>query len=222
MPHCYELLLVEDRKEIQQELRDTFAIQPDIKLVAVAATVRNALRELSRPLDIILLDLDLPDGSGHQILRAAKAQARNVKVAVFTVFADDTNTLAAIEAGADAYILKGTGDIPNQIRRTLRGENPLAPTVTQHLLKRLRSVTHPHTQLEAPDSPTASAIRLTPRERETLTGLAQGMSYQEIADNLMISSHTITDYSKSLYRKLGVHSRSEAVLQGVRLGLVSF
>lgn len=214
----YQMLLVEDRQDIRQEIRAVISGQPDIELRAVVGSVAEALAALNDSLDLILLDLGLPDGTGHEVIRAAKALRAEVKIVVYTVFADDANTLSAVEAGADAYLLKGAEDIAEQLRRTLRGEHPIASGVTQHLLRQLRG-----DRVGAAAEPSLQdKVVLTPRERDTLTALAQGMSYQEIADSLRISSHTLTDYSKSLYRKLGVHSRAEAVLHGVRLGLVSF
>lgn len=214
----YKMLLVEDRADIQRELRSVFAVQPDMDLFNVVGTVREAVAALDETLDVILLDLGLPDGTGHEVISKAKTLRADIKIIVFTVFADDANTLNALEAGADAYLLKGAQDVAEQVRRTLRGENPVASSVTQHLLRQVRR--------NATAGPVSSVpeceVTLTPRERETLTALAQGMTYQEIADSLRISSHTLTDYSKSLYRKLGVHSRAEAVLHGVKFGLVSF
>ncbi len=217
----YRVMLVEDDVEIRRGIQSLLVAQPDFELLAVADCVVQGKNLLSDKVQLLLLDLGLPDGSGLDVLQTVKQRYPSIKVIVFTVFADSRNTMAALEAGADGYVLKDAENIIDVLRRTMRGEHPISPEVTQHLLRQVRSSMAHVAETDEADVPQQS-VNLTPRERETLTALAQGLSFSEIALNLKISTNTITDYSKSLYRKLGVNSRAEAVYEGVRRGLVSF
>jgi len=125
------------------------------------------------------------------------------------MFGDEKSVVSALEAGADGYILKDADHIGDAIVAVAKGHVPLTPSVAAHLLRRLR--------------PNPSTVRkqLTPRETEILTCLAKGLSYRDVASMLSISYHTVTDHVKHIYKKLRVNSRSGAVYEGLRTGLIA-
>jgi len=128
---------------------------------------------------------------------------------VSTIFGDEASVVAALEAGADGYILKDNERITDAIVEVARGHVPLTPSVAVHLMRRFRP--------QLPDEQSC----LTPREAEILGCLARGRSYRETASDLCISYHTVTDHIKAIYKKLHVNSRGSAVYQGLRSGLIS-
>ena len=207
------VLIVEDDPLMLQEL--TLLIEPrtDLQLVATASSVVDGLAALAQPYDLLILDLGLPDGSGLSVLQAHSAQQTGAYCLVATVFEDRELTLQALEHGADGYVLKTDPNLLQRIDAVLSGDHPIDAQVAGHLLSAYRQSTRPASQ-------PASTIQLTPREQQTLQGLAEGLSYQLIADRLLVSPNTVTDYIKSLYKKLSVQSRSAAVYAGLKQGLV--
>jgi DNA-binding NarL/FixJ family response regulator len=134
-----------------------------------------------------------------------------------TVFGDETHVLAAIEAGASGYILKDalTLSVASEIETLLQGGSPLSPVVAKMLLARFRS--------PAPAVvPNAEHVRLSTREAEVLNLIARGCTYQEVSTALNIGSETVATHLRNTYTKLSVHSRSEAVYEASRLGLIKF
>jgi DNA-binding NarL/FixJ family response regulator len=135
---------------------------------------------------------------------------------VVTVFGDETHVVAALEAGALGYLLKdGSADyIANSILEMLGGGSPISPPIARYLLRRFRGLE----EAQLPDG--SEAPRLSEREREVLTMIVKGFSYAETAKLLGVSAHTVTTHVRSIYRKLEVHSRGEAVYEALQLGIV--
>jgi DNA-binding NarL/FixJ family response regulator len=135
---------------------------------------------------------------------------------VVTIFGDEAHVVAAIEAGALGYLLKdGTPDyIAGSILDMLAGGSPISPPIARYLLKRFRSLE------TTPGTPPVRLPRLSEREREVLGLIVKGFSYAEIARLLGVSAHTVTTHVRSIYGKLEVHSRGEAVYEALQLGLV--
>ncbi len=168
------------------------------------------------PPQVLLVDLQLPDGSGIDLIRAARRLAPQAEAMVISVFGDEAHVVGAIEAGATGYLLKDASaeEIAMAITRLLAGEAPISSAIARHLLRRFR----------APPDPAAAPVAaspLTPREGEVLQLIAKGLSYQRIADTLAMSPHTVTTHIKQIYRKLAVNSRGEAVFEAMQLGLLS-
>lgn len=138
----------------------------------------------------------------------ARETTHNKKTMVMTVFDDETSVMNAIAAGADGYFVKQDPHITEAMRAVMSNGNPVSASVVKYFLKRLR------TRVD-------KTVELTPRESQTLTALAEGLKYDDIALRLKVSKHTIPDYIKSLYAKLGVHDKSSAVYVGVQKGLIS-
>ena len=155
-----------------------------------------------------VIDICLPGGSGIDLIRRSRQSGVGHRL-VSTIFGDEATVVMALEAGADGYILKDNELVTDAIVEVARGHVPLTPSVAVHLVRRLQ-----------PRS-TGDGVCLTPREAEILNCLARGRSYRETASDLSISYHTVTDHIKAIYKKLRVHSRSGAVYEGLRSGLIT-
>jgi len=160
--------------------------------------------------DLCIVDLGLPDGSGVDLIGELK-QLGGVRVLVATVLGDRSTVLTALRAGADGYLLKTSSaeDLLNHVRQTLAGFTPISPQVASYLLELLK-----------PSAPAGNAAALTLRETELLTIFSRGLSYEEAARVLGITSNTVRDFVKKIYAKLQVHSRSEALFEARSLGLI--
>lgn len=165
--------------------------------------------------DLCLIDLELPDGSGIELVRHIRSRT-DCRVLVLTVLGDQGTVMEALKAGAHGYILKdSSGDqIIDCIRQTLAGFAPISPQVAVYLTRLLSE----HSGEPGPAG--EDRVRLTEREAETLSIFARGLSYREAGEVLGVSPHTISDFVKKIYRKLNVHSRGEAVFEAQSLGLI--
>ncbi|MEP6702975.1 MAG: response regulator transcription factor, partial [Betaproteobacteria bacterium] len=167
-------------------------------------------------------DLGLPDGSGIDIIRETAAMYPDCDIMVVTVFGDEDHVLASIEAGAAGYVLKDSipGEFLGLLRQLRAGGSPIAPVIARKLLTRFK-VDAARAAGAKPAAPAdARPNVLSPRETEVLTYIAKGFSFNEIADLLDMSAHTVTTHVKRIYQKLAVHSRGEAVYEATQMGLL--
>lgn len=207
--------IVEDDLILRDELARIVGLEGDLALVAVAETLGAGRKLLVQPLDILLIDLALPDGSGLDLIAEARCALPALKIIVVSIFGDARSVLRAVEAGADGYLLKGADALEavDAIRTVRSGGAPISPGVAGHILARLRGAS----AARAPAPPL-----LTEKEILVLTDLAKGFRYKEVARLHGISPNTVADHVKSIYRKLAVNSRSEAVFEAVQAGLIQF
>lgn len=217
------VLLVEDEPGFAERFADIVRSDPEFELIGVAPTcaAARALLAVEQP-DILLADLGLPDGSGIDIIRETSARYPDCDIMVVSVFGDEDHVLASIEAGAAGYVLKDS--IPQEFLGLLRqlraGGSPITPVIARKLLTRFKA--------DAARSPDPKAVAatdarpgvLSPRETEVLTYVAKGFSFNEIAELLGMSAHTVTTHVKRIYQKLAVHSRGEAVFEATQMGLL--
>lgn len=206
--------IVEDDGEARARIAASIMARPELLLTAQYASGQEALLGLAQAApDVLLVDLGLPDISGLEIIRYVASHYPACEVLVVSVFGDEEHVLAALEAGARGYLLKGTltRDIALDIQELRNGGSPLSPIIARQVLKRLR-----------PQTPAAngngrngdnSEDSLTPRETEILRMIARGFSYAETAELLGISVQTVHTHLKRIYRKLAVHSKTEAVFE---------
>lgn len=190
---------------------------PDYAVVAEFGEGNAAIAALAHlALDIVLVDLGLPDISGIDVIRALKALSPSCSALVVTTFGDEKTVTAAIEAGADGYLLKGTPveELRRDIHALRDGGSPLSPMIARKLLSRL----HGRAANAVPENGAESA--LTPREREILEMIAKGFSYAETSTICAISTATVHSHLKRIYRKLEVHSKTEAVYEARRRSLI--
>jgi DNA-binding NarL/FixJ family response regulator len=209
----HSVLIVEDDLRLRASLAQAIRSALDLTLVGEADDLPEGLRLLDavQP-DVLLVDIGLPSGSGLELILHAAKQSPHCDIMVITVFAEEHVVLDCIEAGATGYLLKGSSpqDIAAQIRSLVAGGSPISPTIARRLLRRFTGQRN-----SADNAPTLSA-----QEQAVLSMSAKGYSYDEIARLLTLSRHTVETYVKRIYRKLQVHSKTAAVYEARKLGLV--
>jgi DNA-binding NarL/FixJ family response regulator len=207
------ILIVEDQTQTRERLARVIEAQQDWRLLGAIATLAQAralLAETRAP-TLLLTDLDLPDGNGIELIRECKRKWPALECLVISVMGDEASVLNAIEAGAGGYLLKDASEaeIVAAIAQMFSGGAPLSPSIAVHLMRRLQG-----------PAPGKTGVELNPRELELLRLIAKGLTYEEVGQALGLRYNTVASYAKDLYRKLEVHSRSEAVFEAIQLGLV--
>lgn len=205
-------LIVEDDPEARQWMAgvvvDAF---PKVTASAVPdlASGREALTGCS--FDLAVIDINLPDGSGIDLVREITTACPDTYCVVATIFGDDQHIFSALKAGAHGYILKDQARerLIKRLRGIAQGEPPLSASVARRILR----------YFQRPSASPADA-GLSTREQEVLTLIGKGYSRSEIAELLHISPNTAASYVKTVYQKLNVSSRAEAALEAVRFGLI--
>lgn len=214
------ILVIEDNRETRQWIAETLLATLPGRVIAQAATCAEARETLfgpaAQPPGLVLVDLDLPDGRGIDLIREIR-QARSETLAiVITIFEDDQSVFDALAAGADGYILKGVRSeaLADQFRRIEQGEPAISPRIAQRMMAHFRNmppvIAHKEGQM----------VALTAREQEVLRLIARGLTMVEIAAALGISQNTCATHTKAIYRKLDISSRAQAALAAERRGLV--
>jgi DNA-binding NarL/FixJ family response regulator len=213
----HTVLVVEDELATRHYFEDAVRDCGGLRLVGAAGTLADGLRLLRREApDVVLVDLGLPDGSGLELIHAARSLSADTQSLVVTVLGDERTVLTAIEAGARGYLLKDAepGDLARSVLDLLAGGSPISPAIARHLLARFQE-TGPSAKAEV------AGPQLTEREREVLDLVVKGLSYAEIAESLGISCNTTSTHVRHIYRKLEVRSRGEAVFEAIQRGLVT-
>lgn len=202
--------VVEDDARFRTAFAVAIESAADLFLQAQAATLHEGMTLLGGPApDVLLVDLGLPDGSGVNLIRAARVAWPSCDILVSSVFGDESHVLLSIEAGAVGYLLKDSEPerIVEQIRSVRAGGSPVSPLIARQVLARLRP-------------PAASAeTMLSARETEVLNYITKGFSYDDIVRLLQVSRPTVMTYVRRIYAKLQVNSKTEAVYEARKLGL---
>lgn len=209
------IFVVEDDPAMRTEFERMISSSPGLVLAGSAEGLIEAHARLQAdPVDVVIVDLGLPDGDGATLIAALREAAPTTAALVLTVFGDEGHVIRAIEAGARGYLLKDTmpDDFVKAIRMADEGGAPLSPQIARHLLKRFVPA--------APALHPPSDDRLTPREIDILTRISQGFSVAETAQATGISHHTVTAHVKNIYSKLSVRNRVEAVNRARQEGLI--
>lgn len=205
--------LVEDDDEARRRIVASIQSDPTLRLAGEYSNGAQALAGLAKSApDVFLIDLGLPDIPGLEVVKRIAAVHPSCDVLVVTIFGDEESIIGALEAGARGYILKGAleHDIAGDIRHLRNGGSPLSPVIARQVLKRLV----PERSTPGPDG------LLTRRESEILDAIARGFSYAETAGLLHISVQTVHTHLKNIYKKLAVHSKTEAVFEADRRRLL--
>jgi DNA-binding NarL/FixJ family response regulator len=214
------VMIVEDDPDTLERFSAAITRDPRTRLVEKASTGREAIARLSEALpDVLLVDLGLPDIYGTEVIRHAVRKHPACDIMVITVFGDERNVLASIEAGATGYVLKDCSD-EELVERVLElrvGGAPMSPGIARLVLNRMQRLGRPG-PIKAAGAGEDSI--LTEREIEVLSLLARGYLYAEIGKRLGISLNTVTSHIKNSYRKLAVHSGPAAVTRAAELGLL--
>jgi DNA-binding NarL/FixJ family response regulator len=209
------IAIVEDDPAVRQYFLRIIGMDSSYDIVGVAPDIRTGRSLIDLQPDLFLMDIGLPDGSGYDLVPEIKARSQ-AKALIISAFGDRDTVVKALSAGADGYLLKDSAPevVLDGIAVTLAGGAPVSPAAAVYLLDYLRSAPAP---TESP-APQESEDRLTARETELLQAFAAGKSYKEAARLLDISPHTVGNHVKSIYRKLEVNSRSEAIREARRGG----
>lgn len=214
------VVIVEDDAVTRRVFSAAIQSEPALHLVGAFDSVATALEWLeSTPVDLLLTDLALPDGSGIDVIRACIGYWPQCGIMVITMSSDEDSVLACIEAGAAGYVLKEAGrvDIVRALMDLHSGGSPISPIIARKMLSRMREAMPP-ASLRAVDD--GERVMLTRREDTILHLIARGDSYSDMARALGVSLATIQTHAKNIYVKLAVHSRGEAVFEAQRRGLV--
>jgi two-component system, NarL family, response regulator LiaR len=208
------ILLAEDHKVVREGTRRLLESQNDFEVVGEASDGIEAvdLTKKYKP-EIIIMDVSMPRLNGIEATKQIKALYPNIAVLVLTGYDDDEYVFALLEAGAAGYLLKESSgeELIDAIRQVMTGEPVLHPRIMKKVLNRLRSPSE-----EQPAQPPHEV--LSDREMEVLRLAAKGMSNMEIADSLTLSVRTVQTHLRSIFNKLGVGSRSEAIVYGLKKG----
>ncbi len=201
--------ILEDHADTADWLSDAMSQCFNDLELTLACTVAQAQQQLRqfKP-QIALIDLGLPDGSGIEIVHTIRQNTPDCLRIVSTAFSDDEHLFAALQAGAQGYILKEQSreQLVDMLAAAMRGQPALSAAIARRILG--------HFQPEPEQT-------LSPRLSEVLTLIGRGYKNREVAELLDISSHTVHGYIREIYRILDISSRSEATLEATRRGLIS-
>ena len=210
------VLIVDDHPLLRQALRSVLEKQPDFRVIAEAGDGQEAVELATRLIpDIVIMDIAMPVMNGIEATKAIKSSLPQIAVLVLTVHNDREHILGILEAGAAGYLIKSVfGDeIINAARAVVAGETVFSTQVFQQILKHVNHY---------PTKPIAlnTGEKLSSRELAILKMAAKGLSNKEIAIRLNLSLRTVKGYMVDIFSKFGVASRTEAVITGLRAGLI--
>lgn len=206
------VLLLEDDTPLREHFAQIVEDWPGGELVAACSTLEEALETLlTHPVDLLMTDLNLPDGNGIEAIQQLRRRHPEADAMVISALADDETVLRAIEAGAVGYLLKDADslELVEAILELRAGRSPISSSIARILVRRMGT-----------PAATSQGPKLTPRETEILRGIAKGFTYAELAEWLNISRQTVPVHIKSIYRKLAANNRSEAVYEASKRGLI--
>lgn len=202
------VLLVDDHELIRQGLARAVEREDDMEVLGHAGSVAEAVAmwRALRP-DVVITDLQLPDGSGLEIVRTLRTESDQVGIVVLTMHAGDAQVFAALEAGASAFMGKERrgSEVVSTARHTATAPRSfLSPGLTESMMRRAG----------------VASTRLTEREHQILALVADGLGTAAIAGRLYLGESTVKTHLNRVYRKLGVANRTQALAAAVRLGLL--
>ena len=213
--------LVEDEIGTRERLVRVLGQTSRLCLAHAAGTAQELLDWLANnSVDVLLVDLGLPDLPGLEVIRRARAMSPGTEIMVITLFGDEANMMCAFEAGARGYLLKdGTeDDLARHVLNLHAGGSPMTPIIARQLLARLAPA--PTSPSTAPPAGAGRYDGLTNREHDILAKLSRGYTYIEVAQLLEIAPSTVQSHVKNIYSKLAVHSKAEAIFEARQLGLL--
>lgn len=208
-------LLVEDDPTFAQQLKDAVQIMGlhwSIDVVQTGSEALEHIKKSNKKLDLVLVDLGLPDMHGNEVIRCAKKAYPDAPIMVVSVLTSERNLLEAIRLGANGYVIKNDTSlsISHGIQSVLEGSYPISPQLAQYLFRLAGSPKFSMTQ---------SFPELTPKETSLLRLLSFGHTYGQVADTLDIKLSTVQFHIRNLYKKLEVHSQAQALAKANSIGL---
>ncbi|MGQ0549316.1 MAG: response regulator [Armatimonadota bacterium] len=213
------VLLVEDQALVRSGLRALLDREADIRIVGEATDGEEAIR-MVRELqpDLVLMDIKMPKVDGIEATRQIKDGNGEIEVLVLSAYEDDESVFQAIQAGASGYVLKDItpANLVRAIRAVRSGMSTVHPGITRKLLERISLMS----RARIPGAAPIHSDGLTAREVEILVGIANGASSRELAAKLFVSESTVKSHLRTIYRKINVRDRSQAVAYAMRKGFV--
>lgn len=210
------LILADDHAVVRSGLRMLLEAQPDIEIVAEAESGRQAVEKVRkmRP-DVVLMDVQMPELNGIEATQQIKKVAPETAILALTMHEDDQYFFEMLHSGASGYVPKRAApdELVTAIRTVARGEIFLYPSLATRLVQDYLK------RADADDQPLVYD-ELTPREREVLVLIAEGLTNAEIADKLVISVKTVDRHRENIMRKLNMHNRIDLVKYAIRTGLI--
>ncbi len=212
-----KLILADDHAVVRSGLRMLLQAQPDMEIVGEAESGTQALAQVrSLQPDVILMDIQMPGMNGIEATRQIKETCAETAVLALTMHEDDQYFFEMLQAGASGYLPKRAApdELVRAIRTVSRGDVFLYPSLATRLVQS-------YVGGEAGDDSEALVSDLTPREKEVLVLIAEGLTNPEIADKLVISVKTVDRHRENIMRKLNLHSRIDLVKYAIRHGLIA-
>ena len=210
------VLLADDHALFRDGMRALLLTQPQIEFVGAAASGEEAVAmALREKWDVMLMDINMPDLSGIEATRRILAQQPEAKIIMVTMLEDDASVFAAMRAGARGYVLKGSdsAEMLQTIQAVANGQILFGPQMATRVLRLLKS-----TSPTSPTPPLSTFPSLTEREHELLTLIARGDSNATIAETLVISPKTVRNHINSIFSKLQVTDRAQAIVKARKAG----
>ncbi|MFQ5923457.1 MAG: response regulator [Anaerolineales bacterium] len=208
------ILIAEDHAVVRQSVKVMLEMEPEFIVVGEAEDGQQAL-DLAEQVDpdLVLMDIRMEGMDGVEATRILRQQSPSIGILILTGFGEDAILLQAVEAGAHGFLLKDASadELKKAIMRVVSGESHMTPSLLRKLLDELAT---------REDIPHLAHSDLTPREREVLEALARGLSNEEIGSELVISEKTVKTHLGSIFGKLHVDGRAQAMLYAIREGLV--
>jgi len=205
------LIIVEDDPLLLENLTLLLSGEGGITVAGAYKSAEDALKLLqnAKP-EVMLTDIGLPGMSGVELIKKAKEIMPGLEIMAHTVFEDRERVFAAIKAGASGYLLKGSSprEIIESIHALFKGGAPMSPKIA-------RKIIH-----EFQDDVTNDDFLLTPREKEIVKRVEEGLTYKEIGERLTISTHTVHTHIKKIYEKLQAKDRNEAISKARKRGIL--
>lgn len=211
------IAIFDDNRNVRESITLLLQTEPQFEIVGVFSHVLDCIDELHdcKP-DVVLMDIEMPGMTGIEAVRLIKKEFPGVQVLMQTVFEDDDRVFDSICAGASGYILKNhlNTRLVDAIRELQYGGSPMSPSIARKVLNKLQAIPQPASKSITED------YQLTPREKDVLACIVNGLSYKMIGSELHISYETVRSHVKKIYEKLHVASLTEMVAKAINQKIV--
>ncbi len=212
------IIIADDHDVVREGTRTLLERESDMQVVGEASNGEEAIKLIEKlSPDVVILDISMPKLSGIEVTRQIKPRFPTLAVLILSAYDNDEYVFSSLEAGATGYLLKDvhSREIVEAVRSVYSGESVLYPSIASKVIQ--RAITSTPKLIEP-----KTISELTDREIEVLRLASKGASNQDIADSLCISVRTVQGHINNIFRKLSADSRTEAIFQAVKKGLISF